>query len=215
VHVAPGAIGAFGPRQDRTSHHPAASVDGDPRDRTASFGTGGADQLSMGVPSPVTPQQLLAVLDGLPGMVGYWDRDLRNIVANKAYLEYFGFSPEQMRGIHISEVLGESVYQANLPYLRRALQGEEQPFDRTLVDVRGRTRHTQASYVPDIDDGEVRGVLRARHRRHRTRADEALYRAKQQGRNRTVHALDLPRDRRETETKPVPTAAPAPAPASP
>jgi PAS domain S-box-containing protein len=102
---------------------------------------------------------LHALFDRLPAMIAYWDRDLRNVVANDAYVEWFGFTPEQMRGIHIREVLGERVYAMNLPHLEAALAGEEQLFDRTLVDTHGRTRHTQASYVPDVVDGEVRGIF--------------------------------------------------------
>jgi PAS domain S-box-containing protein len=102
---------------------------------------------------------LRALFDHLPAMVAYWDHDLRNVVANAAYLEWFGFTPERMLGMHIREVLGERVYAMNLPYIEGALAGEEQLFDRTLVDTSGRTRHTQASYVPDVVDGEVRGFF--------------------------------------------------------
>lgn len=102
---------------------------------------------------------LHTLFDRLPAMIAYWDHDLRNVIANDAYVEWFGFTPEQMRGIHIREVLGERVYAMNLPYLQAALAGEEQLFDRTLVDTHGRTRHTQASYVPDVVDGEVRGIF--------------------------------------------------------
>src|SRR5512141_869073 len=97
---------------------------------------------------------LHALFDRLPAMIAYWDRDLRNVVANDAYIEWFGFTPSRMRGIHIREVLGEAVYALNLPYIQGALAGQEQLFDRTLVDTLGRTRHTQASYVPDVVDGE-------------------------------------------------------------
>ncbi len=102
---------------------------------------------------------LRTLLDQLPALVAYWDADCRNVVANHAYVEWFGFDPEQMRGIHISEVLGPEVYAKNLPFITAALAGEEQLFDRTLVDPSGRTRHTQASYVPDVVDGEVRGFF--------------------------------------------------------
>lgn len=101
---------------------------------------------------------LHAVLDRLPAMIAYWDRDLRNVVANDAYVEWFGITPAQMRGRHLREVLGERLYEMNLPFVRAALAGQEQLFDRTLVDTHGHTRHTQASYVPDIVDGEVRGI---------------------------------------------------------
>jgi PAS domain S-box-containing protein len=102
---------------------------------------------------------LHVVFDRLPAMIAYWDRDQRNVVANHAYIEWFGFTPRQMRGIHIRKVLGEEVYAKNLPFILGALAGKEQLFDRTLVDTFGRTRHTQASYVPDIVGGEVRGFF--------------------------------------------------------
>ncbi len=109
----------------------------------------------------LTPQEearrLRLLLDRLPALIGYWDRELRNVLANNAYVEYFGITPEEARGRHIRDVLGEDVYALNLPYIQGALAGEEQLFERTLTDQRGATRFTQASYVPDIVDGEVRG----------------------------------------------------------
>ncbi|MBJ7340189.1 PAS domain S-box protein [Mycolicibacterium sp.] len=102
-------------------------------------------------------RRLQILLNSLPALIGYWDRDLRNVVANQAYVEYFGITPEEARGRHIREVLGEAVYTLNLPYIAGALAGREQLFERTLIDSYGATRYTQASYVPDIVDGEVRG----------------------------------------------------------
>ncbi|GAA4365384.1 sensor histidine kinase [Nocardioides caricicola] len=102
---------------------------------------------------------LLRVVDNLPAMIAYWDEDARNVVANASYEEWFGLSPGEIRGRHISQVLGPDVYLKNLPYIQGALRGEPQLFDRTLVNQAGRTRHTLASYVPDVVDGVVRGFF--------------------------------------------------------
>jgi PAS domain S-box-containing protein len=110
-------------------------------------------------PDPHEARRLRVLFDGLPALIGYWDSDLRNVIANEAYVEWFGIAPEQMRGRHISEIVGEEVYTKNLPYIRRALAGEEQEFQRTLVDPSGRTRHSQVSYVPDVVDGVVVGLF--------------------------------------------------------
>jgi PAS domain S-box-containing protein len=110
-------------------------------------------------PDTAEARLLRVVLDRLPALIAYWDRDCRNVVANDPYVEWFGVEPERMRGIHIREVLGEQVYALNLPYIEGVLGGEEQLFQRTLVDTLGRTRHTQASYVPDVVDGEVLGFF--------------------------------------------------------
>jgi diguanylate cyclase (GGDEF)-like protein/PAS domain S-box-containing protein len=103
--------------------------------------------------------QFRAILNGLPALIGFWDTSLRNRSANDAYLEYFGFTPDQMRGLHISEVLGDELYEANLPYMKRALAGAPQLFDCEIVDMQRRWRYTQTSYIPEIIDGAVRGFL--------------------------------------------------------
>lgn len=100
------------------------------------------------------------MLNALPAMVGYWDRDLRNRMANDAYVDFFGKSPEEMQGIHISEMLGPELYEKNLRYMEGALQGERQLFDREIQTPSGEVRYTQASYIPDVgEDGEVRGFF--------------------------------------------------------
>lgn len=105
-------------------------------------------------------RRLHVLFDRLPALVAYWDRDCRNVLANAAYLEWFGWNPGEMRGVHIREVLGAEVYAKNLPFITGALRGEEQLFERTLIDMSGRVRHTQASYVPDgVIDGESTGFF--------------------------------------------------------
>ncbi len=104
-------------------------------------------------------REVRAILDGLPAMIGYWDTDLRNRLANRAYVEYFGVEPTAIRGMHIREVLGEELFARNFPFMERALAGEEQLFDRTIIDTSGRARHTQASYIPDVVDGTVQGFF--------------------------------------------------------
>jgi PAS domain S-box-containing protein len=99
------------------------------------------------------------LLDALPAMVGYWDRDLINQLANDAYIEFFGISPEEMRGTHIRDLLGPELFDKNLPYMEGALAGEKQLFDREIPTPAGEVRYTQASYIPDRRDGEVRGFF--------------------------------------------------------
>ena len=106
-----------------------------------------------------TRADVSAVLNAIPAMVGYWDSSLRNRMANAAYLDYFGLEPEEIFGMHISEVLGPRLYELNRPYMERALAGETQQFDRAISTPSGEIRHTQASYIPDVADGEVRGFF--------------------------------------------------------
>lgn len=110
-------------------------------------------------PMSQLPAQIWAVLNGIPAMVGYWDKDLRNRLANDAYGEWFSVDPSQMHGLHIRELLGEELFAANRGYIEKVLEGKPQVFDRTLVDTSGKTRYTQASYVPDLRGTDVLGFF--------------------------------------------------------
>ncbi len=92
-------------------------------------------------------------------MVGYWDRDLRNRIANAAYRDYFGLAPEQIFGMHLRDVLGAELFALNLPFVDAVLAGEPQLFDREIPDPAGRLRYTQASYIPDAIGDDVRGFF--------------------------------------------------------
>jgi PAS domain S-box-containing protein len=102
---------------------------------------------------------LSALATALPGMVGYWDQDLRCRFANRAYQDYFGRSPEQMLGITIQELLGEQLFRMNEPHIRAALAGEAQHYQRALRKVDGTQSHNWAQYIPDWDGDRVRGFV--------------------------------------------------------
>ena len=97
--------------------------------------------------------------DTLPGMVGYWTNDLRCGFANHVYLEWFGKTKEQMHGIHIRELMGDELFRKNEPFIRAALRGEPQRFERTLVKADGSIGYTWAHYIPDKDMEQVRGFF--------------------------------------------------------
>jgi len=103
---------------------------------------------------------LLGVLNSLPSMVGYWGADLRNRFANRAHQDWFGHSPEEIKGKHIRELLGEGRYHASLPFMEAALGGQMQTFDREipLPDATG-LRHTRATYIPHVVDGKIAGFI--------------------------------------------------------
>lgn len=59
-------------------------------------------------------------------------RDLRYVTANPAYAELAGVPIERIVGRPIVEVMGEEAFQANLPYIERALQGERAEYETEL-----------------------------------------------------------------------------------
>lgn len=99
------------------------------------------------------------ITDAIPGLVAYWDKDLRCRFANKAYEEWFGRRPEELIGVSLQELLGERVFALNETYIRGALAGQEQQFERELTKADGSIGHAWAHYVPDFIKGEVCGFF--------------------------------------------------------
>lgn len=97
--------------------------------------------------------------DQLPGLVGYWDAGQRCRFANRVYQEWFGIDPDTIIGRHSREVLGDELYQRNLPYIQGALAGQPQRFERTFTTPAGHTLHTQAHFIPDESSGAVCGYF--------------------------------------------------------
>lgn len=100
------------------------------------------------------------ILDRIPSMVGYWDKNLRHKYTNQAYKAWLGMDPLENKGKHIREVIGEDRYRLNLPYIEGALRGEPQTFERAIPTPNGEEiRHSLADYIPDIQNGEVQGFF--------------------------------------------------------
>ncbi|MCX7279665.1 MAG: EAL domain-containing protein [Burkholderiales bacterium] len=100
-----------------------------------------------------------SIANALPGMVAFWDMELRCKFANEAYLTWFGESPEQLVGIRLPDLLGPDVFRLNEPYVRGALAGERQQFERNLKKANGELGQTLATYIPQTVDGKVIGFL--------------------------------------------------------
>jgi diguanylate cyclase (GGDEF)-like protein/PAS domain S-box-containing protein len=99
------------------------------------------------------------IANALPGMVGYWDKNLHCQFANDVYLHWFGKSPQQMIGMSLRALLGETLFALNEPYVRGALAGRRQEFQRSLVKPDGSVGHTLAQYIPDMREGKVQGFF--------------------------------------------------------
>jgi PAS domain S-box-containing protein len=99
------------------------------------------------------------IADAIPGLVSYWDADRICRFANTAYRDWFGRRPDAIDGLSMRELLGDTLYELNEPFIDAAYLGQRQDFQRSVVKGDGSCRYTMASFLPDIDDQRLRGIV--------------------------------------------------------
>ncbi len=113
-----------------------ATLEDQVRDRTAALET--------------ARHALQTVLDAMPSQIGYWDRSLRNRVANRAYGDWFGLDPATVKGMHLRDLIGDAMFEMSGLHADAALRGEARTFEQTRPGADGApARHMLVHYLPD------------------------------------------------------------------
>src|SRR5450830_1234835 len=102
---------------------------------------------------------LRTIVNHLPSLVSYWDRDLRNLFANHLHRDLFGLLPEVLRGQTLPDVVGPALMHRYGPYIRLALAGEAQTFEWPVKLPDGLLRTLLVSLAPDLREGRVVGIF--------------------------------------------------------
>ena len=106
-------------------------------------------------------KQLQLVTDALPVLISYVDSERRYRFVNKTYQEWFGHATDEIIGMHVREIVGETAYDEIRPAIDRVLSGEHVNFDRLLPFKNGDSRFVSVNYMPDIDaNGGINGFFR-------------------------------------------------------
>jgi PAS domain S-box-containing protein len=106
-----------------------------------------------------TEKRLRSIANGLPVMIGYWNRHLYCEFANQEFDRWFGIPLDQMVGMTMPEVLGE-LFAGVEGNVQLALEGHAQRFQRLQLrrPSDGAPVSLEVRYVPELDDaGKVRG----------------------------------------------------------
>jgi PAS domain S-box-containing protein len=102
---------------------------------------------------------LQTITDHVPGLIAYLDAGLRFRFANAEHLRVYGMDPVRIMGQHISQCVLPEVWSDIQPRMEAALTGEEQHFTTWRPALGGKHIFVSARYLPDVQDGQVRGLF--------------------------------------------------------
>lgn len=101
-----------------------------------------------------------SLIDYLPTLVAYIDRDLRYRVANHAFENWLGKPLDEITGRTMPEVLGEKAFSLLQPRVRAALGGRRQDFEAAIPYVGQTERWVRITYIPHADaTDQVNGLV--------------------------------------------------------
>jgi PAS domain S-box-containing protein len=104
--------------------------------------------------------ELRLLMDAVPALIAYVDTNGCYRQVNKNYARWFGLSPEEIRGRHMRDLLGETQWEKIKGYVEKALAGEMVVFERQLSSQGGEPHWMQAIYSPEFDElNRVRGFV--------------------------------------------------------
>ena len=102
--------------------------------------------------------ELQLIINAMPILISYVDREERFRLNNAAYLDWYGLTPQELYGRTILEVLGEEAYALRAPYITEALSGRPCCFSISTPHRDGSLRQALMNYLPRHGaDGAVNG----------------------------------------------------------
>ncbi|HEY3653569.1 MAG TPA: response regulator [Steroidobacteraceae bacterium] len=109
-------------------------------------------------------RNLTTILDALPSIIGYWDKDLIKRIANRAYCEPVILDAVSPQGGQTRSLLGDILFEQGRTLVEAALCGQTATYERTLPGRDGGdATHFLVHLIPDIEAGDVVGLYLLAH----------------------------------------------------
>jgi PAS domain S-box-containing protein len=105
-------------------------------------------------------EQLRLVMDSVPALISYRDRNLRYHYVNQPYSDWFGVPREDMIGRYVHEFVELAVFREMKPIFDRVLAGERFRHTYRLDHIDPNKRPVVVDYVPHEDEnGHIAGFF--------------------------------------------------------
>ncbi|MBF0290430.1 MAG: PAS domain S-box protein, partial [SAR324 cluster bacterium] len=107
-------------------------------------------------------EMLQMVTDNIPALIAYVDQDNRYRFVNNFYETTYKIPAMEILGSRVEDLLGKSVYEESIPFLKKVLNGEKAEFVSTRYP-KGVARIHKVTLIPYLQTGIVKGYFVLAH----------------------------------------------------
>jgi PAS domain S-box-containing protein len=104
-------------------------------------------------------EKLTLMINGVRALLAYIDSDLRFVLVNKSYADWYGLPAKDIEGKKIGDLLTKEVYERALPNYLKVLGGEIVSFENRTLDKEGKESYVGVTLVPHFCDNKVTGFF--------------------------------------------------------
>ncbi|HED13924.1 MAG TPA: diguanylate cyclase [Gammaproteobacteria bacterium] len=102
--------------------------------------------------------ELRLLVDNVPAMILYVDKNLHCTFANQRYADFFGFARAELLDKHLCELVGDEAYAEIEGLFRQTLAGQATDYQRVVQHRSGEQRWIEVKLVPhEPEQGQVPG----------------------------------------------------------
>jgi PAS domain S-box-containing protein len=103
--------------------------------------------------------RMQALVDGIPGLFSYIDRDYKVLFMSSEYRDIFGKELDELTGVHIASLLGEEVFAERKARYDAALAGDVVHSESNRLMPDGSTKYFAVTHQPYEEQGQIVGVI--------------------------------------------------------
>ncbi|GGF59768.1 NahK/ErcS family hybrid sensor histidine kinase/response regulator [Alteromonas lipolytica] len=97
-------------------------------------------------------QRIRLITDAMPALISYVNKDLCYEFVNQEFEKWFNRTRDQIINHHLSDVLGEKVYQTLTIHIARAMLGQTVNFELEHTRDQDNVRISNKTYIPHFDE---------------------------------------------------------------
>lgn len=106
------------------------------------------------------PARFHLILNSIPFLIAYLDRDIIYRFVNESFCQWFGRSRADIIGHSMRELVGETAFETAWPYVQLTLAGQRTSLINHIQHTDGTIHTVNVTYTPDRQsDGQVRGFI--------------------------------------------------------